>query len=274
MESVVCAEKKVLSSFSSNKNGKWSWNEVSQSSKDISSKDINILFSINHDEKANTFLWNILAKHFLSIRKVDISSPVFKALTNLYSDRIKTNANIEKLKPELKSKSETTQKELSVFNAIYGSLQTLQSQLEADNGSLIIAQNDLETLITYLANDKALKMAEARAETDRLVQVLSGNLGANGVLADGRTINFSVSDWETLLKGETVTQGGKQWDRDAFSANTFGKRSLNSEEHTARLSMNRAGQTQTLAWKGTMTLDGQVVDGKKLRSLKTDCDPG
>jgi hypothetical protein len=73
---------------------------------------------------------------------------------------------------------------------------------------LIIAQNDLETLITYLANDKALKMAEARAETDRLVQVLSGNLGANGVLADGRTINFSVSDWETLLKGETVTQGG------------------------------------------------------------------
>ena len=268
VESVVCAEKKVLSSFSSNKNGKWSWNEVSQSSKDISSKDINILFSINHDEKANTFLWNKLAKHFLSIRKVDISSPVFKALTNLYSDRIKTNANIEKLKPELKSKSETTQKELSVFNAIYGSLQTLQSQLEADNGSLIIAQNDLETLITYLANDKALKMAEARAETDRLVQVLSGNLGANGVLADGRTINFSVSDWETLLKGETVTQGGKQWDRDAFSANTFGKRSLNSEEHTARLSMNRAGQTQTLAWKGTMTLDGQVVDGKNSGLLK------
>ena len=91
----------------------------------------------------------------IEIRDDDARLDVYKrqALTNLYSDRIKTNANIEKLKPELKSKSETTQKELSVFNAIYGSLQTLQSQLEADNGSLIIAQNDLETLITYLAND-------------------------------------------------------------------------------------------------------------------------
>ena len=32
--------------------------------------------------------------------------------------------------------------------------------------------------------------------------------------------------------------------------------------------MNRAGQTQTLAWKGTMTLDGQVVDGKNSGLLK------
>jgi hypothetical protein len=268
VETALCIETKTLyGPISSNGRGSIVFAPLSSSSKDFWSKDTKTICSINDDKSVLDFLKRNVGPKYNLIPMYS-RTPELKTLNSLYSDRVSSNAKILDLKPTLRAKEKKTKIEQTVFDIFSGSLKSLQAQWEADNSLVTNAKTELENLTTALANEKTHKMAEVKAETAQLIQSLASDLGANAVLSAGKTVNFSASDWESLLKGETVNEGGKQWDRASLSANALGKHSLNAEEHMARLAMNVAGQTQTISWKGTMTLSGQVVDGKTSGVLK------